>query len=100
MGTSEVGHLALGIGRISKQPLVEVDDLFAEGKFVHLPAFQQGIEHVRKNQTSLHLIGLLSVGGVHTTLYHLQELIKLIPNDIQTFLHLFSDGRDMPPHSA
>jgi len=100
MGTSEVGHLTLGIGRISKLPLVEVDDLFAEGKFVHLPAFQQGVEHVRKNQTSLHLIGLLSTGGVHTTLYHLQALIKLIPNDIQTFLHLFSDGRDMPPQSG
>ena len=100
MGTSEVGHLTLGIGRISDMSLVEVDDLFAEGKFAQLPAFTQGIQHVRKNQTSLHLIGLLSTGGVHTTLYHLQELIKLIPSDIQTFLHLFSDGRDMPPQSA
>ena len=100
MGTSEVGHLTLGIGRVSKQSLVEVDDLFAEEKFSQLPAFQKGIQHVRKNQSYLHLIGLLSTGGVHTTLYHLQELIKLIPNDIQTFLHLFTDGRDMPPQSG
>jgi 2,3-bisphosphoglycerate-independent phosphoglycerate mutase len=58
MGNSEVGHMTLGTGRILKQPLVAIDDLFAEGKFAELLAFQKGIEHVRKNHSALHLIGL------------------------------------------
>jgi 2,3-bisphosphoglycerate-independent phosphoglycerate mutase len=100
MGNSEVGHMTLGTGRISKQPFVAIDDLFAEGRFATLPAFKQGISHVRTNTSHLHLVGMLSTGGVHTTLHHLQALIQIIPEDIPTFLHLFTDGRDMPPQSA
>jgi 2,3-bisphosphoglycerate-independent phosphoglycerate mutase len=74
--------------------------MFADGAFAKVPAFQEGIAHVREQHSSLHLLGLFSTGGVHTTLHHLEELIKIIPNDIQTFLHLFTDGRDMPPQSA
>jgi 2,3-bisphosphoglycerate-independent phosphoglycerate mutase len=100
MGNSEVGHMTLGTGRISKQPFVEIDGMFAEGAFAEVPAFQEGIAHVRQQHSHLHLLGLFSTGGVHTTLHHLQELIKIIPNDIPTFLHLLTDGRDMPPQSA
>lgn len=58
MGNSEVGHMTLGTGRILKQPFVALDDLFAEGKFAEIAAFQQGIQHVRENASNLHLIGL------------------------------------------
>ena len=58
MGNSEVGHMTLGSGRIIKQSLVAIDDLFAEGKFADLPAFQKGIEHARNNASNLHLMGL------------------------------------------
>lgn len=79
---------------------MEIDDMFAEGRFAPVAAFQQGIEHTRTQHSNLHLVGLFSTGGVHTTLHHLQELIKIIPNDVPTFLHLFTDGRDMPQQSA
>jgi 2,3-bisphosphoglycerate-independent phosphoglycerate mutase len=100
MGNSEVGHMTLGTGRVLKQPLVAIDDLFAEGKFSELSAFQQGIQHVRDHHSHLHLLGLFGPGGIHSTLHHLEELITLIPNDVPTFLQLFTDGRDLPPQSA
>jgi 2,3-bisphosphoglycerate-independent phosphoglycerate mutase len=100
MGNSEVGHMTLGTGRILKQPFVALDDLFAEGKFAELTAFQQGIQHVRENNSNLHLIGLFGPGGIHATLNHLQSLIKIIPTDIPTYLQLFTDGRDLAPNSA
>jgi 2,3-bisphosphoglycerate-independent phosphoglycerate mutase len=92
--------MTLGTGRVIKQSLVAIDDLFAEGKFAKLPAFQKGIEHVRTHHSALHLIGLFGPGGVHASEHHLKELIKLIPNDITTYLHLFGDGRDLAPQSA
>jgi 2,3-bisphosphoglycerate-independent phosphoglycerate mutase len=92
--------MTLGTGRVLKQPLVAIDDLFAEGKFSELAAFQQGLQHVRDHHSHLHLIGLFGPGGIHSTLHHLEELIKILPNDIPTFLHLFTDGRDLPPQSA
>ena len=100
MGNSEVGHMTLGTGRVNKQPFIEIDDLFAEGKFAQLSAFQKGIDHARKNSSNLHIVGLFSVGGVHSTYHHLKELLKIIPTDITTYLHLFTDGRDTPPQSA
>lgn len=100
MGNSEVGHMTLGTGRIIKQALVAIDDLFSEGRFAELVAFKKGIEHVRKNKSNLHLLGLFGPWGVHSTEHHLKELIKIIPEDIPTYLHLFGDGRDVPPQSA
>ncbi|MDR2415219.1 MAG: hypothetical protein LBD75_00995 [Candidatus Peribacteria bacterium] len=60
MGNSEVGHVTLGTGRISKQPFVEIDDVFAQGVFVKIPAFQEGIVNVREQHSHLHLVGLFS----------------------------------------
>jgi 2,3-bisphosphoglycerate-independent phosphoglycerate mutase len=100
MGNSEVGHMTLGTGRIIKQSLVALDDLFDEGKFAELEAFQKGIAHVRAHHSQLHLLSLFGPGGVHASQHHLEEVIKLIPHDITTYLHLFGDGRDLPPQSA
>lgn len=100
MGNSEVGHMTLGTWRILLQPMVAIDELFATKQFEKLTAFTDGIEHVRTHHSKLHLIGLFWPGGIHSTLHHLEELIKIIPSDIPTFLHLFTDGRDLAPDSA
>jgi 2,3-bisphosphoglycerate-independent phosphoglycerate mutase len=91
MGNSEVGHMTLGTGRIIKQSLVAIDDLLEEGKFASLEAFQKGIAHVKAQHSNLHLLSLFGPGGVHASQHHLEEIIKLIPKDIPTYLHLFGD---------
>jgi len=100
MGNSEVGHMTLGMGRIIKQSLVEIDELLETNTFKNIPAFQEGIAHVKENSSKLHLISLFSEGGVHTVQRHLEGVIQLLPKDIEVYLHLFTDGRDMPQKSA
>jgi len=100
MGNSEVGHMTLGTWRIIKQSLVAIDDYFKEGTFKDLPAFQKAMAHLQQFGWNLHLIGLFGNGGVHASGHHLNELLKLIPENVQTFLHLFGDGRDLAPQSA
>lgn len=80
--------------------MVAIDELFAEKKFEKLNAFVDWIKHVRDNHSRLHLIWLFWPWGIHSTLHHLQELIKIIPSDIETYLHLFTDWRDLAPDSA
>ena len=101
-GNSEAGHLNLGAGQIIFQELPVIDLSIADGTFFDIPAFLQAIEHVKKNQSHLHLLGLLGAGGVHSSLSHLFALIKLAKNHRlkQVYLHLFTDGRDSPPTAA
>jgi len=100
MGNSEVGHMTLGTGRVIKQSLVAIDDYFKNHEFETLPAFQKGMEHLKKYGGNLHILTLFGPGGVHASGNHLTEILKIIPHEIQTFLHLFWDGRDLPPQSA
>lgn len=100
MWNSEVWHTTLWTGRIIKQSLVEISDLFEEWKFSELEAFKQWIEHVRDNGSALHLLWLFGPWGVHSIDTHMTGMIKIIPEDIQTYLHLFLDWRDVPPQSA
>jgi len=100
MGNSEVGHMTIGTGRISKQNLVEIQDMLDDGSFVKLPEYLDGIEHCRKYKSNLHLLQLLGSGGVHSIDTHLYSLIKQLPTDVNTYLHFFSDGRDVPPTSG
>ena len=100
MGNSEVGHMTIGTGRIIKQNLVEIEDMLNEGSFAKLPAFLDGIAHCRKHSSNLHMLQLFGPGGVHAMDTHLQKIIALLPTDIQVYLHLFTDGRDLPPQSA
>ena len=100
MWNSEVWHATLWTGRIIKQSLVEISDLFDEWKFADLEAFKKWIEHVRENSSKLHLLGLFGPGGVHSVDTHMTNMIKIIPSDIQTYIHFFLDGRDVPPQSA
>jgi len=102
MGNSEVGHLNLGAGRIVYQDLPRITKSIADGKFFEIPAFLQAIEHVKKNKSKLHLIGLVSTGGVHSSIEHLYALLELAVNNkiSQAFIHTILDGRDTPRQSG
>lgn len=102
MGNSEVGHLNIGAGRIVYQDLTKISRSIELGKFFSKEAFLAAIDNVKKNKSSLHLMGLLSDGGVHSHIDHLKALILLAKNnDVKNlFLHAFLDGRDVPPRSA
>ena len=96
MGNSEVGHLNLGAGRVYYQTLPRLDNEIANGRFFQNPAFLQAVEHVKKNKSKLHLMGLVG-GKVHSSPEHLYALLKLakekgLKNEV--FIHAFLDGRD------
>jgi 2,3-bisphosphoglycerate-independent phosphoglycerate mutase len=102
MGNSEVGHLNIGAGRIVYQDLTKISRSIELGKFFSKEAFLTAINNVKKNKSSLHLMGLVSDGGVHSHIDHIKALISLAKNnDVKSlFLHAFLDGRDVPPRSA
>lgn len=102
MGNSEVGHLNIGAGRIVYQDLTMITKAIEEGTFFENPAFLKAIEHVKKNDSALHLLGLLSDGGVHSHIDHLLALIDLAKknNVKKLYVHCFLDGRDVPPRCA
>jgi 2,3-bisphosphoglycerate-independent phosphoglycerate mutase len=101
MGNSEVGHLTLGCGSIVRQDLVRIDDAIADGSFFDNPAFVAAAEAARAQDRPLHLIGLVSDGGVHSHLTHLLALIRLCSQvGARPMVHMITDGRDTPPQSA
>lgn len=102
MGNSEVGHLNIGAGRIVYQSLTRINLSIREGDFFQKAAFLQSIEHAKKNQTSVHLFGLLSDGGVHSHIDHLYALLKLAKEQDfhDVYVHAFLDGRDVGPQTA
>lgn len=71
-----------------------------DGSFAKLDEFAKGIEHCKKYRSNLHLLQLFGPGGVHAMDSHLKKILPLIPSDINIYLHLFSDGRDLDPRSA
>ncbi len=95
-GNSEVGHLNLGAGKIVWQSLPKINHAIADGKFFTNTAFIKAINHVKQNKSKLHLIGLVSNGGVHSSLDHLFALLDLAKhnNVQQVFVHAILDGRD------
>jgi len=102
MGNSEVGHLNLGAGRIVYQDLSKINRSIKDGSFFKNDKFLTAIEHAKRNNSALHIYGLVSTGGVHSSLEHLQALIKLAAENELTkvYVHAFLDGRDTPPASA
>ena len=102
MGNSEVGHLNLGAGRIVYQDLSKINNAIKDGSFFTNEKFMNAIEHVKKNNSALHLYGLVSTGGVHSSLDHLLALIKMAADNglTKVYVHAFLDGRDTPPASA
>jgi len=102
MGNSEVGHMNIGAGRIVWQDITRIDRAIRMGDFFKNKAFISAIENARKNNSSLHLIGLLSDGGVHSMNTHLYALLELArQNELKNvFIHALLDGRDTPPDSG
>ena len=102
MGNSEVGHLNLGAGRIVYQELTRINKSIKEGTFFKNEEFLNAINHVKKYDSALHLYGLVSTGGVHSSLNHIFALIKLAADSglKKVYVHAFLDGRDTPPQSA
>src|SRR6185369_16204041 len=101
-GSSEVGHLNMGAGRVVEQEIVRVDKLIESGEIFRHPALLAVTEHCRKRGTALHVMGLLQDQGVHATEEHLYALLELARREklARVFVHVFSDGRDTPPRSA
>ena len=101
MGNSEVGHLTLGAGEIIRQDIVKISDTIDSGEFFINPALMQAVEKASLSGRPLHLVGLVSDGGVHSSLYHLSALIRLCrDHGVKPLLHAITDGRDTPPQSA
>jgi len=102
MGNSEVGHLTLGAGRMVPQDLLRVDLSLRDGSFYDNAALVAAADHARRRGTTLHLMGLVSDGGVHSHLRHLEGLVELARRKRVDRLrvHVFADGRDTPPQSA
>jgi 2,3-bisphosphoglycerate-independent phosphoglycerate mutase len=94
MGNSEVGHLTIGSGRVLFQDLMRVNEAIEDGSFFENPALIAAFERGER----VHLLGLVSHGGVHSHIDHLRALISFAPE--KTWIHAFTDGRDVSPHSA
>jgi len=102
MGNSEVGHLNIGAGRVVYQELTRISKAIRERTFYDNPVLLEAIDKVRGRQAALHLMGLLSDGGVHSHIKHLYALLELARDQgvSRVFVHAFLDGRDVPPANA
>ena len=102
MGNSEVGHTNIGAGRIVYQDLAKITKSIQDGDFFSIPEFVKAIENCKEHNSKLHLIGLLSDGGVHSHNRHLYGLLELAKRkDFEdVYVHAFMDGRDTPPASG
>ncbi|MCR8855213.1 2,3-bisphosphoglycerate-independent phosphoglycerate mutase [Lysinibacillus fusiformis] len=102
MGNSEVGHLNIGAGRIVYQSLTRLNKSIREGDFFTNQAFLDAVAHVKAHNSKLHIMGLLSDGGVHSHYEHMFALLKLAKQQDLTdvFVHGFLDGRDVGPTTA
>lgn len=102
MGNSEVGHITIGSGRIVNQPLQKINKALEDKSFYSNEEIIKAIEHAKKNNSKLHILGLLSDGGVHSHINHIFALIKMA-KDMgieKLYIHAFLDGRDVPYNSA
>ncbi len=101
-GNTETGHLNIGAGHIVYQDLPRINMAIADGAFASNEAFRRAAEHVKKHNSTLHLMGLIGAGGVHSNIEHLYALLNFckqenVPN---VYIHGFTDGRDSPPTSG
>jgi 2,3-bisphosphoglycerate-independent phosphoglycerate mutase len=103
MGNSEVGHLTIGSGRVLFQDLMRVNLAIEDGSFFENPALRNAFVRARERGVNVHLLGLVSYGGVHSHINHLRALLELARHEgmhDRTYIHAFTDGRDVSPTSA
>ncbi|HEY0107676.1 MAG TPA: 2,3-bisphosphoglycerate-independent phosphoglycerate mutase [Rhizomicrobium sp.] len=101
MGNSEVGHMNIGAGRVVAQDLPRIGLAIEDGSFAHRPALVDLIAKAREAEGAVHVMGLLSPGGVHSHQDHIGALVRVLAKaEIPVFVHAFLDGRDVPPQSA
>lgn len=101
MGNSEVGHINLGAGRVVHQDCVRINQSISKGNFFKNKTLVEVFSGAKKVAKSVHVLGLLSISNVHAHIDHLFALIKIAKRmRVKTFLHLFTDGRDMDPFSS
>ncbi len=102
MGNSEVGHMNIGAGRVCPQPLVKLNEALRDGSFMRNPVLNRAVDSALEHGNKLHLMGLVSDGGVHSHLDHLLGVLRLAAGKglKDVFIHAFLDGRDTPPKSA
>lgn len=101
MGNSEIGHTNIGTGRILLQGMELINKAIEDKTFENNNELNEMIDYVKTNNKKLHLMGLVSDGGVHSSLLHLQTLIDILDKkNIPFYLHVFTDGRDTLPHSS
>ena len=102
MGNSEVGHMNIGAGRIVYQPLGLINNKIKDGSFYENKELLNVVEHVKDNDSKLHIMGLLSDGGIHSHIDHILALLKLcqIKELKKVYFHMFIDGRDTSPYSG
>jgi 2,3-bisphosphoglycerate-independent phosphoglycerate mutase len=101
MGNSEVGHMTLGSGNVILQDMVQIDRAIEHGRFFDNRVLIEAAASARDRSRPLHLIGLVSDGGVHSHINHLKALIRLCRDQrVKPLLHMITDGRDSPPQSA
>ena len=102
MGNSEVGHLNIGAGRVVYQELTLINRSIETGDFYSNPVLLDAIKNAKEHNSALHLMGLLSYGGVHSHMTHLHAIIELAAKEglERVYIHAFLDGRDVPPKAA
>ncbi len=101
MGNSEVGHMNLGAGRIVYQELAKINIAVENGNLANEQVLQDAFSYAKENKKNLHFLGLVSDGGVHSHINHLKGLVKAANNvNVQSFVHAFTDGRDVDPKSG
>ena len=102
MGNSEVGHLNMGAGRIVYQELTRITKTVEEGGLSAMPELQKAVSNCKEHGSALHLMGLLSDGGVHSHIQHLFGLLAMAKEQglEKVYVHCFMDGRDVPPSSG
>lgn len=94
-GNSEVGHMNIGAGRPVRQDLVRINEAINNNTFKDLTEFQNLINHTKENSNRLHIMGLLSDGGVHSHISHIKHILKILEGtNIEVYFHAFMDGRD------
>lgn len=102
MGNSEVGHLNIGAGRIVYQELTRISKSIVDGDFFENEVLLKAVNTAKENGSAVHLMGLLSDGGVHSHIEHLLALLRLLKQNAveKVYIHCFMDGRDVPPTSG